>query len=77
MVKFESSNPEIIIDLVRNTLTTLVDNIDPHFQNVQLVTLSSLLDPRNCQSAAKPDSIVELGRYFDMDGPKHMNEFKS
>lgn len=37
----------------------------------------SLLDPRNCESIVKADSLMELAKLFDMDGPRLVNELKS
>ena len=74
MIDLESSDPEVITNLAFLTkseqyLNRLLDNIHSRFQNTNTVTLLSLIDPRNCESTAKTESLMELGRLFDMDGP--------
>ena len=84
MMDLEANHPDVIDELGRECfqakckqyLSVLIDNIESRFQNLHLVSLLSLLDPRNTQSA-KPDSIMELGEYFGVDGPKLWNEFVS
>ena len=86
MIELESNDPELIAEIGRSSLqnkcrkysSTLTDNVDSCFQSVHvhLITFLSLLNLRNSQSV-KPESIMELREYFDMDGSKLWNEFES
>ena len=84
MIELEKNHPDVVAKLGRERFKTnrtqylsiLIDNLESRFPNVHLVTLLSFLDPRNTDKA-QPDSIMELGEYFEMDGPKLWYEFLS